>query len=130
MRAPPPLSLEKGAQTEGQGTLNLDAVNQLLDLIDTLVSKNPTYQSFVDWSKSVDNRKAGDSAEVLAPKNAEDPQISKMIDALLNNEAYKLNYAQFRNVNPSIHRKILCSLPYTAIASPEDIATNLLGAMQ
>jgi hypothetical protein len=36
-------SIEKGAQAEGRGALNLDAVNVLFDLMDVLVSKNPTY---------------------------------------------------------------------------------------
>lgn len=108
------------------GRVDLSGVNGLLDLLDTLVGRGPTIESVATWARTVDERRTLDSIEVLAQRNEKDPRISAMIDSLLGSPAYQLYYAQYRNVVPAVHRRILCSLPYRAIDSPAGIADNLL----
>jgi hypothetical protein len=117
---------DKNTQSQAPGKLNLEAVNQLLDVLDTLAGRNPSAQAFADWAKTAGERKAADSALTLAMKNAHDPRVQEMIDALLTTDAYRLYYAQFRNISQPTHHDILCALPYRAIDSPAGIADNLL----
>jgi len=108
-----------------RATLDISGVTQLLDLLDLIIRKNPQYKATIAWLQNRPNDEARKERELLAQRNAEDPEVKTAIDALLSSPTYKLYYKQFRNVTPEIHRQVLCALPCTAIRSPGDIASSL-----
>ncbi len=108
-----------------QSKMHLEGVNQLLDVLDSLVSRNPSRTSLIEWAKTVDVNRVQDSVSKLIQRNGEDRVINKMIDDLLESPTYELYYIQFTNTSPATHKKILLSLPFRAPDSPASIADNL-----
>jgi hypothetical protein len=106
--------------------LNLDAVRQLLRVMDTIMAQNRDYEATISRLRRLDEKAQRDSVAVLVRRNAEDPAVKREIGALLSTRAYELYFAQFRSADSSVHRRILQALPYYAEQGPADVSENLL----
>lgn len=111
---------------------NIDAesVYMLLDLMETLIEKNPDYKAVIakmDSSSSQDRQVLTDD---LMLKNNEDPEIIEKVNALLESPTYKLYYSQFRNVKPATHKMALLALPYAWLPTPGGVSRTLFEVCQ
>lgn len=105
-----------------QVPLDSSGVTKLLDLLDTIAAKNPNLQEVEAKLAALPASSRRILLDSLVQRNRDDRAITRAIDDLLESDAYKLSYTQFKNVTPKIHREILYHLPYEAIDSPGGIA--------
>ncbi len=112
-------------QPADQATLDSSGVTKLLDLLDIIAAKNPNFQEVEAKLAALPVSSRRVVLDSLVQQNRNDRTISRAIEDLLASDAYKLCYAQFKNVSPKVHREILCHLPYEAIPSPGGISDVL-----
>lgn len=113
------------SNSSNRDKFDISAVTQLLDILDLLIRKNPDYQTTLASLAKLTPDSALQVLQPLIDKNTQDPEITAAIDKLLNTPAYQIYYIHAKNVNPEIHRTILCGLPYWAYDSPAGIADHL-----
>jgi len=106
---------------------NIDAnsVYMLMDLMETLIEKNPDYKAQIAKMDSSSSQDRTVMTDDIMLKNNEDPEILEKLNALLESPTYKLYYSQFRNVKPANHKMALLALPYAWVPSPGGVSRTL-----
>jgi hypothetical protein len=118
----PVFTSQAGAQETVEKRLNAESVHALLDLVDTIVSKNPEYEQTRAALKQLSEEARRLRLDELSARNASDPGIRAAIDAFLTTETRVIYFRRFRNVTPDHFRRAFLALPYHRIAAPGDIA--------
>jgi len=117
---------ESAPRDEGK-RIDAGTVLALLDLVDTIVSKNPDYAGALKSLDSLDPAGRRGRLEEWKARNARDPDIQARADAFLGSPAMRVYFRRFTNVTPEDFRRVLHALPYEWTDSPGDIATALFG---
>jgi hypothetical protein len=118
---------DKDAGTSGAAPEQIDtrAVYQLLDLMDTLVARNPDYEQISASIAKHTGPRRERMMHGMAQRNEEDYDLNVQIDSLLALPAYEMYYERFSNMDSEKHRAIFCALPFYAPKSPADIGSHL-----
>lgn len=114
---------KKPAATENN--IDAESVYMLLDLMETILEKNPDYKAVIAKMDSLNSKESKGLLDELILKNDNDPEISKKITALLESPTYKLYYRQFKNINYATHKMVLLALPYASLPTPGGVSQTL-----
>jgi len=108
-----------------ENNIDAESVYMLLDLMGTLLEKNPDYKAIVAKMDALNSKESKGMLDELILKNDADPDISNKISALLESPTYKLYYRQFNNINYATHKMVLLALPYASLPTPGGVSQTL-----
>ena len=117
-------------KTTTESNIDTESVYILLDLMETLIEKNPDYKTVIARMDSISSQDRQALTDEMMLKHKDDPEIIGKINALLESPTYKLYYSQFRNVKPATHKMALLALPCAWIPTPGGVSRTLFEACQ